>query len=76
MDDFYLINNAKDNIIKRLEETIKLPRVTKLVIVDKTGRVYTAKNSVVELSYQDKEKTLKIFVTQRIETSNKNEEQK
>lgn len=41
---------------------LKLPKVTRLEVIDHTGRAYVIKNSEVELSYQDNARTLKIFV--------------
>ena len=40
----------------------KLPKVTRLEVIDHTGRAYVIKNADVELSYQDDGRTLKIFV--------------
>jgi hypothetical protein len=44
MDDFYLITQAKDNIIKRLEETIKLQDY-KLKIKDKENKELLFENN-------------------------------
>jgi hypothetical protein len=44
----------------------KLPRVTRLEVIDQSGRVYVIKDSEVELSYQDNARTLKIFVKPRV----------
>lgn len=60
-----------------IDGTIKLPKVTRLEVINKTGRAYVVKDSEVELSYQDEARTLKIFVKPRIEaTTAKNKEQK
>lgn len=54
---------------KRKEEeivdgSIILPKVTRLEVIDHTGRAYVINSAKqVELSYQDDAKTLKIFVT-------------
>lgn len=45
-----------------VDGTFKLPKVTRLEVIDQTGRAYVIKNSEVELSYQDDARTLKIFV--------------
>ena len=52
-----------------IDGTIKLPKVTRLEVIDHTGRAYVIHNAHVELSYQDQARTLKIFVQPR-----KNEE--
>lgn len=59
-----------------IDGIIKLPKVTRLEVIDKTGRAYVVKDSEVELSYQDEARTLKIFVKPRIEATTKNKEQK
>ena len=41
---------------------IKLPKVTRLEVIDQNGRAYVIYNAEVELSYQDQARTLKIFV--------------
>jgi hypothetical protein len=40
----------------------KLPKVTRLEVIDHTGRAYVIHNAEVELSYQDDARTLKVFV--------------
>jgi hypothetical protein len=45
-----------------VDGTFKLPKVTRLEVIDHTGRAYVIRNSEVELSYQDNARTLKIFV--------------
>lgn len=37
--------------------------VTRLEVIDETGRVYSQWDCRVELSYQDNGRTLKVFVT-------------
>lgn len=37
-------------------------KVTRVEVVDETGRVYSQWNCSVELSYQDDNRTLKVFV--------------
>ncbi len=44
-----------------IEGILHLPNVTRLEVIDHTGRVYVIRNAHVELSYQDDGKTLKIF---------------
>jgi len=51
--------NKEEEIV---DGTFKLPKVTRLEVIDHTGRAYVIKNSEVELSYQDNARTLKIFV--------------
>lgn len=41
---------------------IKLPKVTRLEVIDQNGRAYVIHNAEVELCYQDQARTLKIFV--------------
>lgn len=48
-----------------VDGTFKLPKVTRLEVIDKTGRAYVIKDAEVELSYQDNARTLKIFVKPR-----------
>ena len=48
-----------------VDGTFKLPKVTRLEVIDRTGRAYVVHNSEVELSYQDNARTLKIFVKPR-----------
>ena len=55
--------------MKENEEAIdgiyKLPKVTRLEVIDHTGRAYVIKDADVELSYQNDARTLKIFVKPR-----------
>lgn len=48
-----------------VDTTYKLPKVTRLEVIDHTGRAYVIKDAEVELSYQDDARTLKIFVKPR-----------
>jgi hypothetical protein len=41
----------------------KWDKVTRLEVIDDTGRVYTKWNALIELSLQDAGRTLKVFVT-------------
>ena len=41
---------------------IKLPKVTRVEVIDDSGRAYTKWNVKVEAQLQDNERTLKIFV--------------
>lgn len=43
-------------------------KVTRIEIIDETGRAYVRWNTKIELSYQDDGKTLKIFVEPQSET--------
>lgn len=46
-----------------VDGSIILPRVTRLEVIDHTGRAYVINNAEqVELSYQDEARTLKVFV--------------
>ena len=54
--------NEEEEIVDGI---FKLPKVTRLEVIDKTGRAYVVYNSEVELSYQDNARTLKIFVKPR-----------
>ena len=40
-------------------------KVTRFEVIDADGRVYTAHEASIDLSYQDDGKTLKVFVRQR-----------
>jgi len=53
----------KTNNEEIVDVTYKLPRVTRLEVIDHNGRSYVIKNADVELSYQDNARTLKIFAT-------------
>jgi len=43
----------------------KLPRVTRVEVIDDTGRVLVRYNQEVVLSIQDEGKTLKLFIEER-----------
>ena len=46
-----------------VDGSIILPRVTRLEVIDHTGRAYVINNAEqVELFYQDEARTLKVFV--------------
>lgn len=44
----------------------RIPEVTRLEVIDETGRVYTQWDCEVEYEYQDGDRTLKLFVTKGI----------
>jgi hypothetical protein len=44
---------------------MKLPRVTRVEVIDENGRSYVNYNVEVELSYQDSAQTLKLFLKKR-----------
>ena len=39
-------------------------KVTRFEVIDESGRVYTKRKCKVELSYQDDDTTLKVFIKQ------------
>ena len=45
-----------------MAKEIKLPKVTRVEVIDETGRAYTKWNVKVEAQLQDDERTLKIFI--------------
>lgn len=49
--------------IELTEDLKSLEKVTRLEIIDETGRAYVVNKAKLELSLQDDGKTLKIFVT-------------
>lgn len=53
----------EDEII--VDGIMKLPRVTRVEIIDENGRSYVNYNVEVELSYQDSAQTLKLFLKKR-----------
>jgi hypothetical protein len=66
-EKYKLIYDTKRKRIMKNGEVIvdgifKLPKVTRLEVIDHTGRAYVIYNADVELSYQDDGRTLKIFV--------------
>jgi hypothetical protein len=73
-DEIYLkeelLETFKNEIMKEdeviVDGIIKLPRVTRVEIIDDNGRSYVNYNVEVELSYQDDARTLKLFLKKRI----------
>lgn len=64
------LETAADELSKRTNELreargVDFNAVTRIEIIDKVGRVYTAWNSVVTTSVQDDGRTLKLFVMDR-----------
>lgn len=45
-----------------IDGIIELPKVTRVEVIDHTGRAYSIRNVEVQLSYQDNAQTLKLFV--------------
>jgi hypothetical protein len=41
-------------------------KVTRFEVIDENGRVYTQKDCKVELSYQDDDRTLKVFIKKQV----------
>jgi hypothetical protein len=57
--------DRKNGYIKgytKCQEDNDTSKVTRLEVIDETGRVYSKWDCSVELSYQDDGKTLKVFV--------------
>jgi len=57
--------DRKNGYIKgytQCQEDNSTSKVTRVEVIDETGRVYTKWNCSVELSYQDDGRTLKVFV--------------
>ena len=52
-----------------IEMTYPLDKVTRVEVIDQYGRSYVAwdDNNKVELSFQDDERTLKVFISNRKE---------
>jgi len=46
------------------EELLDLSKVTRLEVIDETGRAYSKWNITVEPLFQDEGRTLKLFITQ------------
>lgn len=44
------------------EDMLHDQRVTRFEVIDENGRVYTKRDCKVELSYQDDNRTLKVFI--------------
>jgi hypothetical protein len=53
----------EDEVI--VDGIIKLPRVTRVEVIDENGRSYVKYGVEVELSYQDSAQTLKLFLKKR-----------
>jgi hypothetical protein len=72
-DETYLENELleiyKQEIMKEdeviVDGIIKLPRVTRVEVIDENGRSYVNRGVEVELSYQDSAQTLKLFLKKR-----------
>jgi len=45
---------------------IKIPNVTRVEVIDKTGRAYVKWNILAEAKLQDDERTLKIFIYEKV----------
>lgn len=59
-----MTENEKRKEEEIVDGSIILPKVTRLEVIDHTGRAYVIHAAKqVELSYQDNARTLKIFVT-------------
>ena len=44
------------------EDMADTQKVTRFEVIDKNGRAYTQRDCKVELSYQDDDRTLKVFI--------------
>ncbi len=64
-----LLETFKNEIMKEdeviVDGIIKLPRVTRVEVIDENGRSYVNQDVEVELSYQDSAQTLKLFLKKR-----------
>lgn len=64
-----LLENFKNEIMREdgviVDGIMKLPRVTRVEVIDENGRSYVKYNVEVELSYQDSAQTLKLFLKKR-----------
>ena len=64
-----LLESFKNEIMKEDEVIVdgimKLPRVTRVEVIDENGRSYVNYDVEVELSYQDSAQTLKLFLKKR-----------
>ena len=64
-----LLEIYKEEIMKEdeviVDGIIKLPRVTRVEVIDENGRSYVNYGVEVELSYQDNAQTLKLFLKKR-----------
>ena len=54
------------------QEDNSTSKVTRVEVVDETGRVYTKWNCSIELSYQDDGRTLKVFIKPLNKQDNEN----
>lgn len=50
---------------RTLRAVWRLSRVTRFEVIDSTGRRYANSDCRIEFSFQDRERTLKVFVDQR-----------
>jgi hypothetical protein len=57
----YNIDLNKELGFTHLKPVIK-SKITRFEVIDKTGRVYVNNNCNIELSYQDDNRTLKVFI--------------
>ena len=48
------------------EDVVDTSKVTRFEVIDENGRVYTQKDCKVELSYQDDDRTLKVFIKKQV----------
>ena len=64
-----LLEIYKEEIMREDEVIVdgimKLPRVTRVEVIDENGRSYVKYGVEVELSYQDSAQTLKLFLKKR-----------
>ena len=64
-----LLESFKNQIMREDEVIVdgimKLPRVTRVEVIDENGRSYVNYDVEVELSYQDSAQTLKLFLKKR-----------
>jgi hypothetical protein len=64
-----LLETFKNEIMREdeviVDGNMKLPRVTRVEVIDENGRSYVNYNIEVELSYQDNVQTLKLFLKKR-----------
>lgn len=64
-----LLESFKNEIMREdeiiVDGIMKLPRVTRVEVIDENGRSYVNYDVEVELSYQDSAQTLKLFLKKR-----------
>ena len=64
-----LLESFKNEIMREDEVIVdgimKLPRVTRVEVIDENGRSYVNYDVEVELSYQDSAQTLKLFLKKK-----------